>query len=86
MGAHVGHDALRAAYARWTPRRPQRHLVVNTLVTEWDDRSATAVSDVVFLLQGDAGWAVQVVGRYTDTLHCVDGAWRFHRRAAEFVT
>ena len=86
MGTHVGHDALRAAYARWTPRRPQRHLVVNTLVTAWSDDEASAVSDVVFLLQGESGWAVQVVGRYSDTLHCVDGAWRFHRRAAEFVT
>ena len=86
MGTHVGHDALRAAYTKWTPRRPQRHLVVNTLVTGWSADEATAVSDVVFLLQGDAGWAVQVVGRYSDTLHCVDGTWRFHRRAAEFVT
>ena len=86
MGTHVGHDALRAAYARWTPRRPQRHLVLNTLVTAWSDDEASAVSDVVFLLQGESGWAVQVVGRYSDTLHRVDGAWRFHRRAAEFVT
>ena len=73
MGTHVGHDALRAAYAKWKPRRPQRHLVVNTLVTDWSDDEATAVSDVVFLLQGDAGWAVQVVGRYHDTLHRADG-------------
>jgi len=86
MGTHVGHDALRAAYARWTPRRPQRHLVLNTLVTACSDDEASAVSDVVFLLQGESGWAVQVVGRYSDTLHRVDGAWRFHRRAAEFVT
>jgi hypothetical protein len=86
MGTHEGHDALRAAYARWAPRRPQRHLVVNTLVTEWSAEAAKATSDVVFLLQGDAGWSVQVVGRYEDTLHCADGAWRFHRRAAEFLT
>ena len=86
MGTHEGHDALRAAYARWTPRRPQRHLVVNTLVTEWSGDAAKATSDVVFLLQGDAGWSVQVVGRYEDTLHCADGTWRFHRRAAEFLT
>jgi hypothetical protein len=91
LGAHEGHDALRAAYAKWVPRRPQRHLVVNTLVTEWDEHEATAVSDVVLLLQGDAGWAVQVVGRYRDTLHrdpgaaVGPGAWRFHRRTAEFV-
>ena len=86
MGTHVGHDALRAAYTKWKPRRPQRHLVVNTLVTDWNEHEATAISDVIFLLQGDAGWAIQVVGRYEDTLHHDDGTWRFHRRAATFVT
>ncbi len=86
MGTHVGHDALRAAYARWKPRRPQRHLVVNTLVTDWNDHEANAISDVIFVLQGDSGWAIQVVGRYHDTLHHDDGTWRFHRRAASFVT
>ena len=85
MGTHAGHDALRAAYARWEPRQPQRHLVVNTLVTDWNEHEASATSDVIFLLKGDAGWAVQVVGRYHDTLHYADGTWRFHRRAAEFV-
>jgi len=86
MGTHAGHDALRAAYSAWKPRRPQRHLVVNTLVTHWNDHEASAISDVIFLLQGEAGWAIQVVGRYHDTLHHDDGSWRFHRRAAEFVT
>jgi hypothetical protein len=86
MGTHEGHDALREAYAGWKPRRPQRHLVVNTLVTDWNDHEASAVSDVVFIMQGDAGWAIQTVGRYTDTLHCVDGTWRFHRRTAAFLT
>ena len=86
MGTHAGHDALRAAYSAWKPRRPQRHLVVNTLVTHWNDHEASAISDVIFLLQGEAGWAIQVVGRYHDTLHHDDGNWRFHRRAAEFVT
>jgi hypothetical protein len=86
LGAYEGHDALRAAYAKWTPRRPQRHLVVNTLVTEWSDDEAIAVSDVVFLLLGDAGWSIQLVGRYEDTLHPDGDAWRFHRRAASFVS
>ena len=86
MGTHAGHDALRAAYSAWKPRPPQRHLVVNTLVTHWNDHEASAISDVIFLLQGEAGWAIQVVGRYHDTLHHDDGNWRFHRRAAEFVT
>ena len=91
MGTHEGHDALHAAYTKWKPRRPQRHLVVNTLVAEWNDHEANAVSDVIFILQGDAGWTIQVVGRYHDTLHRYDGPdgtglWRFHRRVAEFVT
>ena len=30
--------------------------------------------------------AIQVVGRYHDTLHYEDGTWRFHRRAATFET
>jgi hypothetical protein len=85
LGTHSGHDSLRQAYDRWKPRRPQRHLVVNTLVTDWNDHEATAISDVVFVLQGDTGWAVQLVGRYHDTLHHRDGNWCFHRREAEFV-
>jgi hypothetical protein len=85
MGVHAGYDALYQAYAKWKPSQPQRHLVVNTLVTEWNDHEASAVSDVVFLLLGDNGWTVQVVGRYEDTLHCEEDRWRFHRRRAEFV-
>lgn len=80
-GTFEGHDALRETYAQWTPRRPQRHLVVNTHVTDWSDTDATAVSDVVFILQGkDGGWNIQFVARYRDLLHHLDGAWRFHRR------
>jgi hypothetical protein len=86
MGTHVGHDALREAYAKWKPRRPQRHVVVNTLVTDWNDHEANAISDVIFLLQGESGWAIQLVGRYHDTLHLDEGTWRFHRRVAKFET
>src|SRR3974390_1626939 len=67
LGAHRGHDALRAAYDRVKPRRPPRHLVVNTLVSDWDDHEANATSDVVLLLQAESGWSVQIVGRYLDT-------------------
>ena len=86
LGTHEGRDALRAGYAKWKSPRPTRHVVVNTLVTDWNDREATATSDVLFLLQRESGWAVQVVGRYHDTLHNDGGTWRFHRRTAEFVT
>jgi hypothetical protein len=86
LGTHTGHDALRAAYAEWVPRRPQRHLVVNTVVRTWSDDEAAAVSDVVFILLGRSGWEIKLVGRYDDTLHRTDASWRFHRRAATFVT
>ena len=85
MGSHRGHEALGAAYTKWKPRRPQRHLVVNTHIAEWSQTEAHAISDVVFLLQGKDGWAVQVVGRYDDQLRYEDNAWRFFHRAAEFV-
>ena len=80
-----GHDALRAAYAAITPRRPQRHLVLNTVLTEWNDHEATAVSDVVLLLRGKDGWSIPLVGRYEDVLHNEGGTWRFHHRNAGFV-
>jgi SnoaL-like protein len=86
LGTHEGHDALRQAYAKWKPARPQRHLVVNTLVTDWNDDEAHASSDVIFVLKGEAGWAIQLVGRYHDVLHLAGGTWRFHRRIAEFLT
>lgn len=86
LGEHAGHDALRAAYDRVTPRRPQRHLVLNTLITDWNEREASATSDVVFLLQTHDGWSVQLVGRYDDTLVLADdGTWRFRRRVAQFL-
>jgi hypothetical protein len=84
LGRHQGHAALRQAYGRWEPTRPQRHLVLNTLVTHWDEDEAQATSDFVFLLNGEPGWAVQLVGRYHDVLHRDGGVWRFHSRTAEF--
>ena len=86
MGTHRGRGALYDAYSTWEPRRPQRHLVLNTVVAEWSDTEATAISDVVFLLLGESGWSVQLVGRYHDTLHNNSGTWRFHDRVATFVT
>jgi hypothetical protein len=79
-GTYEGHDALREAYAGWEPRRPQRHMVVNTLVADWDDHEASATSDVVLAVQGSQGWAIQFVARYHDVLHHRDGTWLFHRR------
>ena len=79
-GTFEGHDALREAYAGWKPQRPQRHLVLNTLVTDWTDQEANAISDVVLVLEGKSGWTIQFVARYHDVLHHDDGTWKFHRR------
>jgi hypothetical protein len=84
LGQHEGHEALRAAYGRWAPKTPQRHLISNTLITEWSDDEAKVTSDVVFLHKGEKGWAIGIVGRYEDVLHFSDGSWRFHRRVATF--
>ncbi|HVU72587.1 MAG TPA: nuclear transport factor 2 family protein [Mycobacteriales bacterium] len=86
MGAHEGEDALRAAYTKWKPRGAQRHLVLNTHITSWSETEASATSDVVFLFRGEAGWAVHMVGRYTDELRQRGGEWRFSRRTAEFTS
>jgi len=86
LGTHEGRDALRLAYNQVKPSVPQRHVVVNTLVSDWTDDEAHATSDVIFLLKGESGWAIQLVGRYDDVLRRADGRWRFHRRTAEFVT
>jgi hypothetical protein len=85
LGAHRGHEALRVAFAAVEPTRPQRHLVTNTLITEWDTERATAVSDFVFAMKKESGgWSMQMVGRYHDTLHRDGETWRFHQRRAEF--
>jgi hypothetical protein len=85
LGRHIGHDALRAAYDGLAPKRPQRHLVLNTLITEWDDHEARATSDLVFLIKGQGGWSVALVGRYRDVLHRNGERWRFHSRVGEFT-
>jgi uncharacterized protein (TIGR02246 family) len=86
MGVVEGTAALREAYTKVEPRRPQRHLVLNTHVRGWSDTEATAVSDVVFLLLGREAWKVLLVGRYEDVLRNEDGVWRFAHRAATFIT
>jgi hypothetical protein len=85
LGVFTGSDALRVAYAGWKPAQPQRHLVLNTVVTSWEGDEAHATSDFVFVLKGESRWVVELVGRYHDVLHRDGDVWRFHRRVAEFV-
>lgn len=67
-------------------RATQRHLVLNTLVTDWNDHEAHAVTDVLPIQPGSSGWSIELVRRYHDTLQRVGGAWRFQHRFADFVT
>ncbi|MFE1979952.1 nuclear transport factor 2 family protein [Streptomyces mirabilis] len=86
VGTYEGQEAIREGYAAFAPTRPQLHLTANTVVTSWTEDEATAVSNLAFFQRGDAGWAVQLVGRYDDTLIRRDGAWRFQRRVTTFVS
>jgi ketosteroid isomerase-like protein len=86
VGVFEGRDVLRETFAGWAPQLPQRHVVTNTVVTDWDEREAVATSDVVFLQKTDAGWSVQVVGRYHDRFRNDAGTWRIARRQMNFVT
>lgn len=85
LGAPEGRTALHAAFDKVKPRVPQRHVVVNTVVSDWDEHNATAVSDLIFLVKGEGAWSVALVGRYHDVLRNDDGTWRFVRRVVEFV-
>lgn len=85
LGRHAGHEALRPAFVAVAPKVPQRHLVVNTQITSWDATAATAESDLVLLVKGEAGWAPFLVGRYRDALRNEDGVWRFSERVVEFL-
>jgi hypothetical protein len=85
IGAHEGQEAMRAAYDAVAPKAPQRHLVINTLVTEWDAEQATAKSDLVFMVHNGQAWMTFLTGRYTDTLRQVGGEWKFTHRTAEFT-
>ena len=58
-----------------------RHMVANPLITVDGDR-ATAVSEVMFLLRGENGPEIGLVGEYRDVLRKTD-RWRFERRESQ---
>jgi hypothetical protein len=81
-----GHGAIRAMFSGLAPQLSSRHVVVNIHVTEWSDDRAKAISDLAVVSRdAESGWGVQLVGRYLDTFHNVDGLWRFHTRKLAFV-
>jgi uncharacterized protein (TIGR02246 family) len=85
MGTYQGADAIRAAFDDWKPKGLQRHMPVNVVITDWDGEAARATTDVVFIAQGDSGWAVQIVARYHDEFRRDGGEWLLSRRADEYI-
>jgi ketosteroid isomerase-like protein len=85
MGVYEGADVIRARFDEWKPRGLQRHMPVNVVISDWSPAEARATTDVVFLAQGDVGWAVQIVARYHDVFRPVDGKWLLRRRADEYI-
>lgn len=84
-----GIDAIREAFSQpgWQPdpARPRRHLVTNTVVTNWTEREAKATSDVAMIAFDGAAWSVVIVARYHDEFEESGGRWLLRRRADEYV-
>ncbi|MBL7493176.1 nuclear transport factor 2 family protein [Frankia sp. AgB1.9] len=80
-----GHEGIRATYSALTSDRVQRHVVTNILISDFDGKSAKATSDLLFLVKGEKGWSVRLVGRYTDRLRQDGDAWLFESRELVFL-
>ena len=85
MGTFEGADAIRACWDQWKPTGLQRHMPVNVVITDWSPGHARATTDVVFIAQGDAGWAVRIVARYLDEFRRDGERWLLTRRADEYI-
>lgn len=87
-----GAEAIAAAFSSpaWLPdqSKPQRHIVTNTVITEWDGaRLAKATSDVAMIKSDGDGtpWTTLVVARYHDEFEENNGRWLIRRRTDEYV-
>ncbi|MGC5255669.1 nuclear transport factor 2 family protein [Gordonia sp. DT218] len=58
MEPAVGHAALRTLYAPLMADHPQRHVVVDTVVTRRDDGRALATSTLLWINARDHAWVV----------------------------
>lgn len=83
----AGHAALRELYAPLVADHPQRHIVMNTVVTQREDGRADATSTLVWINSRDGAWIVELVGTYRDVLvQGDDGQWYFEDRVLTFET
>ncbi len=85
VGTFKGHDELRAFAADYAVNPEMsdfasaQHWVTN-LVVDGDGDDATAFSHLMMVKPDGEHGSIILVGHYDDTLHRVDGAWRFTRR------
>lgn len=84
-----GVEAIRAAFSQpaWQadPAKPRRHVVTNTVLTEWHDREAKATSDVMMFKNDGSEWSVAVAARYHDEFEESGGRWLLCRRIDEYT-
>jgi hypothetical protein len=79
-GCAVGPDAIAALMACNVPVMPRRmHFTMNSVIEVIGD-TATAQSNYLVMLDGDAGLTPSVCGIYADALVWTPAGWRFRRR------
>ena len=84
----TGQANVEAYYHRWTRRYPDdgtphtRHCVTNPIVHIDDDAGTAVVKYYIMVLQRTDELPLQPVwaNKYEDTLHFVEGRWRFAKR------
>ena len=85
-GLHIGVDfAIAGLEEIFADGRSTRHWTANTSITQLDDVTAQAVSDLFLMEARDGAWIVTIVGRYHDRFRCIDGRWIFAEREITYV-
>lgn len=85
MDTATGTAALRELFPKVVAIEGLRHLVLGTVVTEWDTAHAVAYSDLIVAMKGENGWAIGLIGRYDDVLDFSEERWTFHSRVLSFA-
>jgi ketosteroid isomerase-like protein len=85
MLGHVfrGIQAIRTWMETLRQSPPGIHLTTNSLIEHIAPGQAAAVSDVVFIRQGDAGWQIVFAGKYIDKFIEAGDRWLFASRIFE---
>jgi ketosteroid isomerase-like protein len=77
-----GQAALKESFAASSARG--KHITANPVVKVEGDR-ASATTDFIFAMAGEAGLGVMAAGRYYDTFTRSGGEWRYASRRITFM-